>query len=125
MTPNLPGLATHYAEAHLSAICGQAYPVVSTTETDKVNCHNCQRALRARDRRRALLKAHGTRRGSSNQRHLDIEREANGDRETQIVQLTSQGWTQQQLGERFRISPSRVGQILARVRREVETGDTP
>lgn len=120
MTPNLPGLATHHAEEHRPAICGQAYPVVWTTDAARVSCHNCQRALRARARRQALAKAHGTRRGSSNQHHLDIDREANVDRETQIVQLTAGGWTQKLLGERFRISPSRVGQILARVRREAE-----
>jgi len=60
---------------------------------------------------------------SPNQAFLDAEREANADREAQIVKLTAEaGWTQQMLAERFRISPSRVGQILRRAAREREQG---
>lgn len=55
---------------------------------------------------------------SSNQEWLDLERDR--DRERRIVELRAQGLTYEVIAARFGVSPSRVGQIVKRAKREAE-----
>ena len=55
---------------------------------------------------------------SANQHWLDLERDER--REEAIQALRDQGWTQAAIAAEFGISASRVGQILARLKRERE-----
>lgn len=109
---------THLVTPVGASACGLTYPIYATADPQRVTCPTCAATL---VKRRATPDPRAGRVRSTNQHHLDLEREANADREAQIVKLTAEaGWTQKMLAERFRISPSRVGQILRRVRREAE-----
>ena len=63
-------------------------------------------------------RSEGSRGRSSNQHWLDLERDR--ERETRMQRMRWGGMTYAEIGRLEHLSPARVGQILARLKREQE-----